>query len=133
MKKAAKAPPPRTVAEYLRRVPAPERRALQALRRTIRSAAPGAEERISYGIPSFYAGGRMLVAYAVAARHCAFHPGALPVRTHAAALAGYSTSKGTVRFDPEKPLPAALVRRLVATRLAERMPRRVEQHGGKRP
>ncbi len=131
MKKAA--PPPRTVAEYLRRVPARERRALQALRRTIRSAAPGAEERIRYGIPSLYAGDRMLVAYAAAARHCALHAGALPVRKHAAELAGYSTSKGSVRFDPKKPLPAALVRRLVATRLAERAPRRGGKRAGKRP
>ena len=133
MKRAAKTPPPPTVAEYLRRVPARERRALQALRRTIRSAAPGAEERIRYGIPCFYAGGRMLVAYAAAARHCALYPGALPVRKHAAELAGYSTGKGSVRFDPKRPLSAALVRRLVATRLAERTPRRDGKRGGERP
>ena len=118
MKKVAKAP--RTVAEYLRSVPAAPRRALEALRRTVRSAAPEAEERISYGIPSFYLGGRMLVAYGAAARHCAFYPGARPVEKHAAELAPYDTSRGTVRFGPGKPLPAALVRRLVATRLAER-------------
>jgi uncharacterized protein YdhG (YjbR/CyaY superfamily) len=120
MKKAARMPPPRTVAEYLRRVPAPQRRALQALRKTIRKAAPDAEERLSYGIPSIYAGSRMLVAYAAAAHHCAFHPGAMPVRRHADELAAYDTSKGTVRFDAGKPLPPALVKRLVATRLEER-------------
>jgi uncharacterized protein YdhG (YjbR/CyaY superfamily) len=86
----------------------------------VRAAAPAAEERVSYGIPSFYVDGRMLVAYAAASRHCAFYPGAKPIRRHAAELAGYDTSKGTVRFDPAKPLPASLVRRLVATRLAER-------------
>ena len=127
MKKAAKTPPPLTVAEYLRRVPAPQRRALQALRRTIRSAAPEGDERISYGMPAFYFGGRMLVADAAAARHCAFHPGALPVRKRAVELAGYSTSKGTVRFDPKEPLSAAIVRRLVATRLAERAGRRIRK------
>lgn len=130
MKKTAKTPP-RTVAEYLGRVPAGPRRALQALRRTIRSAVPDAEERISSGMPAFYVGGRMLVAYAAAARHCAFHAGALPVRKHAAELADYATSKGAVRFDPKKPIPAALVRRLVATRLAERAPRRVGARGGR--
>jgi uncharacterized protein YdhG (YjbR/CyaY superfamily) len=120
MKKAPTTAPPRTPAEYLRRVPAAQRKALEALRRTVRAAAPDAEERISYGIPSFYVGPRMLVAYASASRHCAFYPGAEPVRRHAAELAGYSTSKGTVRFDPANPLPARLVRRLVETRLAER-------------
>ena len=119
MKKAAKTPP-RTVTEYLRSVPPVPRRALEALRRTVRKAAPGAEERISYGIPAFYLGGRMLVAYGAAARHCAFYPGARPVEKHAAELASFDTSRGTVRFDPGRPLPAALVRRLVVTRLAER-------------
>ena len=121
MKRASRAP--RTVAEYLRRVPAPQRRALQALRRTIREAVPGAEERISYGIPSLYVDGRMLVAYGAAARHCAFYPGALPIRRHAKELSGFATAKGTVRFEADRPLPARLVRRLAATRLAERGPK----------
>ena len=115
---------PRTVTEYLGRLETPERRALEALRRAIRAAAPDAEERISYGIPSFYAGGRMLVAYGAASRHCAFYPGALPVRMLRNELAAYDTSKGTVRFAPEEPLPAPLVRRIVRARLAERAPRK---------
>ena len=127
MKKAEKTPPPRTAAEYLRRLPAGQRRALEALRRTIRTAAPDAEERISYGIPSFYVDGRMLVAYAAGSRHCAFYPGARPVRRHAVELARYDTSKGTVRFDPARPLPASLVRQLVTTRLAERGGRAVRK------
>lgn len=124
MKASTKTAKPRTVAEYLGRLGAPERRALAALRRAIRAAAPGAEERISYGIPSFYTGGRMLVAYGAASRHCSFYPGALPVRMLATDLAGYDTSKGTIRFAAEEPLPAALVRRIVRARLAERAPRK---------
>jgi hypothetical protein len=70
---------------------------------------------------------RMPVAYAAGARHGAFYPGALPVEKHATELAEYDTSRGTVRFDAERPLPAALVRRLVATRLAERAGRRARK------
>jgi uncharacterized protein YdhG (YjbR/CyaY superfamily) len=131
MKSSMKAPP-RTVAEYLRRVPAPQRRLLQALRHTLREAAPDADERISYGIPSLYVDGRMLVAYGAAARHCAFYPGALPIRRHAKELSGFTTAKGTVRFDADRPLPARLVRRLVATRLGERGPARKAPSRAKR-
>jgi uncharacterized protein YdhG (YjbR/CyaY superfamily) len=85
----------------------------------IRAAAPEAEECISYGMPAFRQG-RMLVAFAAAAKHCSFFPmSGKTVAAHADLLAPYDTSKGTIRFPPEKPLPAALVRRLVKARLEE--------------
>ena len=64
--------------------------------------------------------GDQTFAFAAAKKHCAFHPGALPVKTHRAELKPYDTSKGTIRFQSAHPLPDALVRKLVKTRIAER-------------
>jgi uncharacterized protein YdhG (YjbR/CyaY superfamily) len=114
MKKAAK-----TIDAYLRTLSADKRAALQKLRRAIRAAAPKAEECISYQIPAFRFDGRMLVWFAAASKHCSFFPGAHPIAVHKHELAEYKTSKGTIRFPTEQPLPAALVRKLVKTRLAE--------------
>ena len=110
----------RTVNAYLATLSADKRAALQKLRRAIHAAAPGAEECISYQIPAFRFEGRMLVWFAAASKHCSFFPGAHPIAIHRRELAPYKTSKGTIRFQPDKPLPAALVRKLIKTRLAER-------------
>lgn len=110
---------PEDIDAYLAPLRAGQRAALERLRRDIRAAAPAAEECISYGIPAFRLGGRLLVAFGAAAKHCAFYPGAHPIAAHAAALASYDTSKGTVRFPEERPLPARLVRRLVELRITE--------------
>ena len=115
---------PKTIDEYLKPLSAEKRSALQKLRKAIRAAAPKAEEVISYGVPAFRLNGRWLVAFGAATRHCAFYPGALPVRVFKKELEAYDTSKGTVRFEPRRPLPAALVRKLVKARMAERSPRR---------
>jgi len=112
-----------TLDEYLAALPADKRDALQWLRRHIRAAAPTAEECISYGIPAFRLDGKLLVHFGAAARHCAFYPGAV-VESHKDDLAGYDTSKGTVRFPPETPLPAALIRKLVKAQIARRAARR---------
>ena len=117
-----KAMPIRTatsIDEYLTRVSEDQRRALEKLRRDIRAAAPDAEEYISYRVPAFRLNGRLLVAFAAAQKHCAFYPGAYPVAALGDELAGYSTSKGTVRFPADHPLPATLVRKLVKARIAE--------------
>jgi uncharacterized protein YdhG (YjbR/CyaY superfamily) len=114
---------PRTIDEYLAPLSDEKRAALEKLRKTIRSAAPAAQECISYGIPAFRLGGRMLMAFGAASNHCAFYPGALPLKVHGKALEAYDTSKGTIRFPAESPLPASLVRKLVKTRIAERGPR----------
>jgi uncharacterized protein YdhG (YjbR/CyaY superfamily) len=114
---------PETIDEYLAALPADKRAALETLRRLIRSAAPRAEECISYGIPSFRQDG-MLVGFGAAARHCALYlMSATTVAAHGEQLEGYDTSKGTIRFTPEAPLPAALVRKLVKARLRENMSR----------
>ena len=113
-------PKPTTVDEYLSTVSPEKRAALEKLRRTIHSAAPKAEECISYGIPTFKLGGTLLVSFGAATKHCSLYAGALPIRLHRRELAAYDTSKGTIRFRPDKPIPTTLVRKLIKTRIAER-------------
>ena len=110
---------PRTIDEYLAPLSGEQRAALEKLRRDIKSAAPKAEECISYKIPTFKLGGRMLVSFAAWAEHCALYPGAFPVEVHKEELRAYDTSKGTIRFHADRPLPAALVRKLVSSRVTE--------------
>ena len=128
----------RTIDEYLAPLPPDKRAALQWLRRHIAAAAPGAEECISYGIPAFRLDGKLLVHFAAAAKHCAFYPGAV-VESFRHELQGYETSKGTVRFQPGAPLPAALVKKLVKVQIARRAPvraasrPRTRRAGGRNP
>jgi len=113
-----------SVAAYLRAVPPAPRAALQKLRKTIKAAAPEATELISYGIPAFKHHG-MLVFYAAFKDHCSlFGISAALMKTHKKALARYEMSKGTIRFTADKPLPAALVRKLVKARVAQNEARR---------
>jgi uncharacterized protein YdhG (YjbR/CyaY superfamily) len=115
---------PGTIDEYLARLRADQRAALAKLRKAIRAAAPEAEECISYRIPAFRLNG-MLVGFGATGKHCAFYPmSSTTVAAHRNELAGYDTSKGTIRFQPDKPLPAALVRKLVKARIAENDARR---------
>lgn len=107
------------VEKYLATVPAEPRATLEKLRKMIRAAAPKAVEVISYGIPTFKLDGRMLVSYAAFKEHCSFFPGSAPIKAHEDDLKSYETSKGTIRFPTSKPLPAALVKKLVKTRIEE--------------
>ncbi len=110
---------PTTIDDYLATVDVEKRNALERLRRIIKAAAPKAEESIGYGMPMFRLNG-MLVSFAAAKNHCAFYPcsGSL-VKSLSKDLQDFETSKGTIRFQPEKPLPATLVRRIVKIRLKE--------------
>lgn len=111
---------PRTIDEYLATLSRDQRAALQKVRRAIRAAAPRAEECISYQLAAFRLDGKLLVAMGAGARHCAFFPmSGTTVATLRKDLAGYETSKGTIRFSPEHPLPDTLVRKLVKARIAE--------------
>ena len=116
VKKAA----PKTIDEYLAALSDDKRTALEKLRKNIRAAVPRAEECISYQLPAFRLNGKFLVAFGAAAKHCAFYPGAYAIETHRNELEGYGTSKGTIRFQADEPLSAALVRKLVKARIADR-------------
>jgi uncharacterized protein YdhG (YjbR/CyaY superfamily) len=108
-----------TIDQYLARVEPEQRAALEMLRRTIRQAAPKAEEVITYGIPAFKQDG-FLIGFAASAKHCSLHPmNNHTVADFAKELESYSTSTGTIRFTPDKPLPAALVAKIVKARIAE--------------
>lgn len=96
------------------------RAALAQLRAAIRRLVPGAQECLSYGLPAFRLHGRPLIAFGAAGHHCALYPmSAATVAAHQQALAGYDTSKGTIRFQPDHPLPEVLVRSLVRARIGE--------------
>jgi uncharacterized protein YdhG (YjbR/CyaY superfamily) len=110
---------PDTIDQYLAGVGDDQRAALEQLRAAIRDAAPEAEECISYGVPAFRLHGP-LVGFGASARHCAFYPmSPAVVEAHKTALARYATSKGTIRFQADDPLPDSLVRKLVKARIAE--------------
>ena len=113
-------PPPRAVEAYLAALPDPSRAALERLRRTIRSAAPDATEGISYQMPAFKDQGRFLVAYAAFADHCSLFPATDGVKEALGdELAPYLSGRGTIRFTVDRPLPAALVTKVVRARLEE--------------
>ncbi|MBS1911354.1 MAG: DUF1801 domain-containing protein [Bacteroidetes bacterium] len=111
---------PATIDEYLESVSEDKRAVLERLRATIKAAAPKAEECISYRLAAFRLEGKMLVAFGATANHCAFYPmSSATVEAFRDELSDYDTSKGTIRFKPENPLPATLVRKLVKARIVE--------------
>lgn len=111
---------PQNIDEYLAALSDDQRAALEKIRKTIRAAAPGAEECISYQLPAFRLDGKVLVGFGATSKHCAFYlMSGSTVEAHKDELAGYDTSKGTIRFQADKPLPATLVRKLVRARIVE--------------
>lgn len=110
-------PAPTDTDAYLATVPEPQRAALQVLRRQILAAAPGAVECISYGMPAIRKTG-VLVWFAAGKAHCALYPSDLAAE-FADRLTDYQTSKGAIRFQPEKPLPPQLIADIVARRIEQ--------------
>jgi uncharacterized protein YdhG (YjbR/CyaY superfamily) len=110
----------KTPDEYLAGIPEPARSTLQHVRAVIRSVVPAeTTEVISYGMPMFKYRG-MLVAYAAFAKHCSLFPtGSGVLDRFEKELKGYRTSKGTIHFQPDKPLPDPLIRKIVKARVAE--------------
>jgi uncharacterized protein YdhG (YjbR/CyaY superfamily) len=116
---------PASVEGYLAALSAASRAALEKLRKTIRAAAPGAIEAKGWGMPAFKYRGRPLVAYPAFKDHRGFFPMSTRVMEgHQEKLEACPTSKGTIRFSPDRPFPATLVRKLVKERLAENTARR---------
>ena len=103
---------------YLEKVPEPQRTTLEKIRQAIRSSAPKeAEETICYSPPAFYYKGP-LVAYGSFKDHCSLFPMAGGMNEAIAELSNYDTSKGTIRFPVDKPLPATIVKKIVKARVA---------------
>ena len=110
---------PKNVDEYLASVPEPARGTLNKMRAAIRSAAPPeATETISYGMPAFKHNG-VLVWFAAFSDHCSLFPTASVIEAFKNELKGFSTSKGTIHFPTDKPLPTALVKKMVKARVAQ--------------
>ena len=108
-----------TVEEYLSDVPGDKRTALERLRKTIRSLVPKAEEYISYGMPTFKYSGP-LVSYAAFKEHCSLFPwNSTLIKNFTEELKPFKTSKGTIQFTVDKPLPVALVKKLIKERMKE--------------
>lgn len=111
---------PKTIDEFLAGMNAEQRAVLEKLRRTIRAAAPGAEECISYGLAAFRLNGRPLMAFGAWKNHCALYPmSSTTAGMFRKELKEFETSKGTIRFTTDQPLPAVLVKKLVKARIAE--------------
>ena len=111
--------PPTSVGEYFARVPRPARSALNKMRGAIRSAVPRtATETISYGIPAFKHNG-IVVWFAAFSDHCSLFPTAAVIEAFKKELKGFSTAKGTIHFPLDKPLPIALIKRMVKARVAQ--------------
>ena len=116
---AKKSATPKTVDEYLAGVPEPARTTLNKIRAVIRSVVPAeATEVISYGVPTFQYKGPVIW-FAAFSKHCSVFPTASVIEKFKDELKGYRTSKGTIQFPVDKPLPASLVKKMVKTRLAE--------------
>jgi uncharacterized protein YdhG (YjbR/CyaY superfamily) len=110
---------PRDVDKYLAAVPEPARTTLNKLRAAIRSVVPPeATEAMSYGMPMFKYSGP-LVWFAAFSNHCSLFPTASIIDAFKDELKGFSTSKGTIHFPPDKPLPVALVKKMVKARVAQ--------------
>ena len=107
------------VSAYIARQPPESRRRLKKMRADIRAAAPRAVDGFSYGVPSARIDGQTLVWFAAFKDHCSIFPGSAVMDAHKEELKRYSTSKGTIRFPVNKPLPAALVKKLVKMRIRE--------------
>lgn len=107
-----------SIDEYIALFPVGVRERLKKMRETIRASAPEATEKISYQMPTFYLYGN-LVHFAAFKKHIGFYPGANGIEAFRDRLTGYKTSKGTVQFPFDKPLPLALVEEIVRFRAAQ--------------
>ncbi len=111
---------PGSIDDYLATLPEDKRAALEKLRRIIRTAVPDATEVISYRIPTYKYHGKLLVGFAAFKDHCSFFVMSTNVmRAHAVELKSYDVTKSGIHFPVNKPLPAALVKKLVKARIAE--------------
>lgn len=114
-----------TIDEYLTTLTKDRRTALARLRKTIRSIIPKTEECFSYGMPAFRLNGAVVAGFIATRQACSYFPfSGRTLTTLADEVSGYEQTKGSLHFDPDKPLPVALVRKLIRTRIAEQEQRK---------
>lgn len=106
--------------EYIQQFPKETREILEAMRHTIQKAAPQAREAISYGIPTFKLNGN-LVHFGGFKDHVSFFPGAEAIEVFAKDLKGFQTSKGTIQFPLDKPIPFELIKKITAFRVKQNL------------
>lgn len=104
------------VKNYIDKQPSPQKQILKKLRQVIRSAAPEASEQMSYGVPAFKVGGRTVL-YAAFKNHIGLYPTPGVINTFQKELKDYKTSKGTIQFPKDQPMPYALIKKIVKVRL----------------
>jgi len=118
----------KTIDQYISTYPPKVKALLETLRKTIKQVAPDAGEIISYNMPAFKFYGRILVYFAAHTKHVGFYPGNLVVNeVFKDDLIPYETSKGTVKFPFEKPIPVSLVKKIVKFRMEENLQRAVNK------
>lgn len=118
---ARKPTTPTTIDQYLATVTGERRAALDQLRKTIRAIIPRAEECISYRMPAFRLDGEIVAGFAATKKGCSYFPfSGSTLRTLATELEDFGGTKSSLHFDPAAPLSAALVRKLIKTRIAEK-------------
>lgn len=110
----------KTIDAFIAGYPADVQTKLQELRQAVSDSAPDATEKISYGIPTFYLKGN-LVHFSAYPSHIGFYPGALAIKHFAKQLESYQTSKGTVQFPIDKPLPLPLIEEVVRFRVKQNL------------
>ena len=119
-----------TIDEYIAAFPAETQKFLEEMRAVIKKAAPDAEEKISYQMPTFFLKGN-LVHFAMHKNHIGFYPTPSGIQAFADELSGYESSKGAVQFPMDKPLPLKLIGKIVKFRVAENL-KKAEAKSGKK-
>jgi len=109
---------PAAVDAWLAALPDDQRAALSTLRALIKAAEPALIETVAWGVPQYYLGTTQILGFGAFKKHVTFGPGHAAMQTVGAELAGYDAAKETIRFTPERPLPAALVTKLVRASVA---------------
>jgi uncharacterized protein YdhG (YjbR/CyaY superfamily) len=109
---------PKTVAEYISAAPKQAQKKLREMRAAVRAAAPGAAENLKWNMPA-YSYRRILVMFAAFKHHIGFFPTSSAIRAFAKDLQNFATTKGTIHFPYEKPLPLSLIRKITAFRVRE--------------
>ena len=120
----------KNIDEYIGSFPKDIQKTLEQLRATIKKAAPAAEEKISYAMPTFVLNGN-LVHFAAYKNHIGFYPSPSPIEVFKDDLTGYITSKGAIQFPIDQPLPLDLITKIVRFRVKEKLDKAAQKKTSK--